>query len=197
MSKGMADQGIVRMIRKTVLVLGVAGAFAGLAQANQVRETLESVNTCTTIADAAQRLACYDAQAPKVRASLDVATEEDRVTLFGLDLFGSGGGGPASGDATRPEDFGKRDLPPPVVTEETGGIITEITVALADVGRNGSGYDVYVLDNGQVWRQKEAKDLQLPKKVTGMKVKIRQGSLGSYYLSRDGLNRAVPVERVK
>jgi ABC-type Fe3+-hydroxamate transport system substrate-binding protein len=185
------------MIKKTVLGLALAASCAGLAEANQVRETLESVNTCTTITDAAQRLACYDAQAPKVRASLDVATEEDRVTLFGLDLFGSGGGGPASGDATRPEDFGKRDLPPPVVTAESGGVITEITVALADVGRNGSGYDVYVLDNGQVWRQKEAKDLRLPRNAAGVKVKIRQGSLGAYYLSRDGQNSSVPVERVK
>ena len=185
------------MIKKTALFVVLAGAATGLAQANQVRETLESVNTCTTIADAAQRLACYDAAAPKVRATLDVATDEDRVTLFGLDLFGSGGGIASNGEATRPEDFGKKDLPAPVVTAESGGVITEITVALADVGRNGSGYDVYVLDNGQVWRQKEAKDLQMPKKVAGMKVKIRQGSLGSYYLSRDGLNRSVPVERVK
>ena len=184
------------MIRKTVFGLALAAASAGLAQANQVRDTLEDVNKCTTIADAAQRLACYDAAAPKVRASLNVATEEDRVTLFGLDLFGSGDSD-TSGEATRPEDFGKKDIPETVVTEETGGVITEITVALADVGRNGSGYDVYVLDNGQVWRQKEAKDLQLPRKVQGIRVKIREGAMGAFYLSREGLNRSVPVERVK
>lgn len=179
-----------------MLGLAVAALAAGAAQANQVRDTLEDVNKCTSVADAAQRLACYDAAAPKVRASLNVATEEDRVTLFGWDLFGSGDSD-TSGEPTRPEDFGKKNIPEAVVTEETGGVITEITVALADVGRNGSGYDVYVLENGQVWRQKEAKDMQLPRNVQGVKVKIREGSMGAFYLSRDGQNRSVPVERVK
>lgn len=182
------------MLRTSLSALAAAALLGGLAGASEVRATLEDLNACGGIAEPGQRLACYDAMAPKVRATLDVATDEDRVTLFGLDLFGPGGGG---GEATRPEDFGKRDIPAPVETVENAGIVTEITVPLAEVARNGSGYDVYVLENGQVWRQKEMTDLRLPHKVEGLKVRIRQGALGSYFLSRDGQNRSVAVERVR
>lgn len=184
------------MIRKTVFGLALAAASVGLAEANQVRQTLEDVSQCAAIADNAQRLACYDAAAPKVRSSLNIATREDRVTLFGLDLFGSGDDG-ASGEATRPEDFGNDDMQRKVETVETGGVVTEITAGVADVGRNASGKDVIVLENGQVWRQKEDKNLQFPKDLTGVRVKIRQASLGSYLLTRDGSNRSVQVERVR
>lgn len=183
------------MIRLAAIGAACA-AFAGLGAASDVRTTLEDINKCTGITDPAQRLACYDGAAPKVRAALDVATDEDRVTLFGLDLFGDGGGIGGSNEATRPEDFGKRDLPK-VETVQSGGVISEITVALADTGKNNAGREVYILDNGQVWRQKETKDMKLPRKVEGLRVKIRQGALGSYYLSREGQSTSVPVERVK
>jgi len=182
------------MLKPSLSALAAATLLCGLAAASEVRDTLEEMNACGAIAEPAQRLACYDALAPKVRATLDVATDEDRVTLFGLDLFGPGGG---SGEASRPEDFGKRDIPAPVETVESGGIVTEITMPLAEVARNGDGYDVYVLENGQVWRQKEMTDLHLPHNIEGVKVRIRQGSLGSYFLSRDGQNRSVAVERVR
>jgi hypothetical protein len=170
-------------------------AFMGAAEAGQVRQTLEDVNACSAIKDSGQRLACYDAAAAKVRSSLNEATEEDQMSLFGLDLF-SGSSLGSSGEATKPEDFGRRDLPA-VETQESGGVITQITVTLTDVARNNAGHEVYVLENGQVWRQKESADIGLPRNVTGLKVKIRQGSLGSYYLSREGANKSVAVERVK
>jgi hypothetical protein len=183
------------MIRIAALGLALT-AGVGLAQASELQRTLEGIKACAAITESAQRLACYDGAAPKVRAALDVATEEDQLTLFGLDLFGGSGGAAGSGEATRPEDFGKQDLPATEVVQK-GGVISEITVALADIARNGSGYDVYVLENGQVWRQKEPGNLALPKSVSGIKVNIRQGMMGAYYLNRDGSNRSVAVERVK
>lgn len=185
------------MFRTIALGFTLAVAGFGAAQASEVGDTLETVAKCAAITDGAQRLACYDGAAPRVRAALSVATEEDNITLFGLNIFGGGDGAAGSGEATRPEDFGKQDLPAPIETVETGGIVTEITAALADAGTSKSGREIYVLENGQVWRQKEAADLKLPKNAAGVKVKIRQGALGSYYISRDGQNRSVPVERVK
>lgn len=172
----------------------VAVALADAASASGIQRTLQDVNACAGISDSGQRLACYDGQAPKIRAALDVATEEDKFTLFGLDVFGSGSG--STGDATTPEEFGMR-VPPKEDIVESGGVITEITAGLTEVAQNGMGHNVFVLDNGQVWRGKEGKDLKLPKNVAGLRVRVRQGSLGSYYLSREGQNRSVPVERLR
>lgn len=187
------------MIRRLFVGFALAAAgLSGMAQASATRATLEELNACAAIADGAQRLACYDAAAPKLRATLNAATDEDRVTLFGLDLFGGGEGVASSrGEATRPEDFGKRGAAPETQVVESGGVITEITLPLVDVSRNGAGYDVFVLENGQVWRQKERSTLTLPRNVTGVKVTIRQGMLGAYYLKREGQNKSVPVERMK
>lgn len=183
------------MSRKIVAGLALATALVSPVLADgAVRATLEELNACTTVADTQARLACYDRAAPKIHAALDVATEEDKTTLFGLDLFGGGTG--SSGEATKPEDFGKKDLPA-TETTESGGVITEITAPLVEHARNPDGYDVYVLDNGQVWRAKEPSAVQIPKDLTGIKVRIRTGAMGAYFLSRDGTKKSVPVTRVR
>lgn len=168
-------------------------ALSGWALAGTVDQTLSEVSACAAISDNAQRLACYDKAAPKVRAALNVATEEDQADLFGLDIFGSDGG---TREATRPEDFGKTSLPPAEAPVQEAAI-TEITAGLTEVARNGSGYDVYVLDNGQVWRQTESTGLALPRNTAGLKVTIKEGLLGSYILNRTGSNKSVKVKRVR
>lgn len=183
-----------------MLRIALALTFAAVAlvpaRASDVSDTLEAINTCSAITDSAQRLACYDAAVPRVRAALNVQTKDDEVTLFGLKLFGDDGGAGGSNEATRPEDFGKSDIPKVETTQE-GGVITEITVALFDAGLSKAGREIYVLENGQVWRQKESIDLKLPRNPKGVRVKIREGSLGSFYISKEGTNRSVPVERIK
>lgn len=181
---------------KIVAGLALAAAVAGPAQAQTaVRQTLEEVNNCAAVPDAQARLACYDGAIPKVRSALNVATQEDQFSLFGLDIF-SGGSDGVTNEATRPEDFGREDLPS-IEVATTDGVISEITAPLAEIARNSTGYDVYVLDNGQVWRAQEVSKISLPRNPTGIKVRIRTGAMGAYYLSRDGQNRSVRVERVR
>lgn len=175
-------------------LIAVCAAGAALAASTEVRRTLESVNACTAETDPAKRLACYDAAAPRVRSALNVATEEDQFSLFGL--FESGGSG-TTREATRPEDFGVRVAQGGTEVKESGGVITEITVALTDVAKNNAGKDVFVLENGQVWRAKETKSLRIPGDARGVKVTIRQGMMGAYFIKREGTNNSVAVERVK
>ncbi len=174
--------------------IAICASGAALAASTEVRNTLEAINACAAEPDAAKRLACYDAAGPRVRSALNVATEEDQFSLFGL--FESDGSATTT-EATRPEDFGNRLPSEKVQVVESGGVITEITVALADVAKNGAGKDVYVLDNGQVWRAKETAGLRLPSDAAGVKVNIRQGMMGAYYIKREGTNKSIPVERVK
>jgi len=174
-------------------VFGSLAAGSALA-ATEVRNTLEALDACSAETDAAKRLACYDGAGPRIRAALSKASEEDQFTLFGLfdssDIDGSS-------EPTRPEDFGKSASEMSRVVEQTGGAITEISVAVTDYATNASGAGVFVLANGQVWKVTEARDISMPKNVSNVKVNIRKGAMGAYYLRRDSQNKSVKVVRVK
>jgi hypothetical protein len=180
---------------KMIAVAAVFGALAaGAAGATEVRSTLEMLDACAAEQDGAKRLACYDSAGPRIRAALNKATEDDQFTLFGLfdsnDMDGTG-------EPTRPEDFGKSASEVSQVVNQEGGVITEISVGLSDYATNASGNGVFVLQNGQVWRVNEARDISLPRDVSSVKVNIRKGSMGAYYLRREGQNKSVKVVRVK
>ncbi|NDV62134.1 hypothetical protein G0Q06_06720 [Puniceicoccales bacterium CK1056] len=58
-----------------------------------------------------------------------------------------------------------------------------------------SGKTLFKLDNGQVWRQTNAKTFVV--KVNDPKVFIRRGVFGGYLLKIEGYNSSVKVERIK
>ncbi len=152
--------------------LGALVVLPGLAfAASSTRTALEDIQACAGIAEAQARLACYDANMPKVRAALNQATENVRVELFGLTLWeeavdrrrrpGRGFGA----DRLSPEQraalaaqSAPAGAPPPVAADE----IQEISSQIVEVGRNNAERVVFVLANGQVWRQSETKDIGLP-----------------------------------
>jgi len=61
------------------------------------------------------------------------------------------------------------------------------------------GKAVFILDNGQVWRQLDADSSNVlePRAGTKMKVTIEVGVFGSYNLSVEGRNGIVKVTRLK
>lgn len=182
------------MYRMIAATAAIAILSAGAASAAQVRQTLEQLDACSAETDAARRLACYDAAGPRIRAALSKATEEDQFTLFGLfsssDMAGTN-------EATRPEDFGRSASEMSQVVQQEGGVITEISVAVSDYATNANGNGVFVLENGQVWRAEEARAIQLPRNLANVKVNIRKGAMGAYYLRREGQNKSVRVTRVR
>jgi hypothetical protein len=93
---------------------------------------------------------------------------------------------------TREEDFGKPPPPPE---------ITRITATVLELGRTLRGRSIYVLDNGQVWRQLDgdAAVVQDPYPGERMKVAIEMGFrlLGNYNLTIEGRNGLIRVHRVK
>ena len=54
---------------------------------------------------------------------------------------------------------------------------------------------VFVLDNGQIWRQ--ADGFRLPNAKVGATVELKRGALGSYRLVPRGSNRWVQVVRMR
>ena len=95
---------------------------------------------------------------------------------------------------TRPEDFGK-----PAPEPAPGEAITEIKATVLEYARTRRGKLLFVLDNGQVWRQLDGDSTEVrdPPPDTVWKVTIETGVLGSYNLIIDGRNSIIKVSRVK
>ena len=132
----------------------------------------QAVVDCRALADAAQRLACFDrtvgalAQAGEAKdlVVLDRATmRETRKGLFGfslpkLKLFGGG-------------------------EEDARDEVKEIESTITGVRSAKDGLPIYTIEDGARWKQTDGRNV-FPK--TGDKIRIRRGTLGSYIASIDG-----------
>ena len=137
---------------------------------------------CRAVADAAARLACFDAQVAQLdeaeRANDVVVVDRAEVKkarrgLFGLSLPDLGGlfGG------------GKDD------EEEE---VSEIETTIKAAAQNKVGKLVFTIADGARWVQTDGTSLLPPK--SGTPVKIRKAAMGSFFANIDG-KRAIRVRR--
>ena len=90
------------------------------------------------------------------------------------------------------EGFGK--LPPPRPDE-----VTQISATVLELARTARGRAVFVLDNGQTWRQIDGDDSDVREPPPGktIKVTIATGIFNSYNLTIEGRNGLIKVRRLK
>jgi hypothetical protein len=144
-----------------------AGANAKPMPPTAPPATVQSLLSCRSVTDSAQRLACYDKAAQgfaeavgkKEVVVIDKArANEARRSLFGFSVpnFGAlfGGGG---------ED------------------IAQIESTVMDVAENGDGSLVLRLADGSTWNQVDDTPVALPPR-RGDKVTVKRGALGSYFV---------------
>jgi hypothetical protein len=107
-----------------------------------------------------------------------------------LDWFGLANRKPI----TKPEDFGK--APEAVAGPKE---ISEISATVTEFAKNAYGKSIFILDNGQVWRQLDADttEVSAPRKGGAMKVTIKKAMMGSFSLTVEGRNGIVKVRRIK
>jgi hypothetical protein len=158
---------------------------AGAAHADSTRDALAEIARCAGIGDSSARLKCFDTAAPRANSALDAQPAKearDRVDGFGFAR-------PPEA-VTRAEDFGKPPSPPE---------ITQITATVLELARTARGRSIFVLDNGQVWRQLDGDDTDVldPRPGKAMKVAIATGLLGGYNLTIEGRNALIRVRRLK
>lgn len=155
-------------------------AFAGSAHA----APMDGVYACAQIADSAARLSCYDQAVGKLKSAEtagDVAVvDRQGVRELEADSFGF-----------RLPSFAR------LLGAKTGAetaSVDEVKAALAAVRLNAEAQGVFVLDNGQTWRQIDTT------RLTGMKsgqtVTIKRASLGSFMLLRAN-GAGIRVRRVE
>ena len=166
-----------------IRVLALFSIFvAGAVHADSAGDALTEIAKCAGIADSAARLKCFDAAAPGANGA--PAAHQAREAP---------GPPPA---ATSVGDFGKPPPPPK---------ITQITATVLELARTARGRAIFVLDNGQVWRQLDHDDANVQDPWPGktMKVAIEmsyvQSLVGgySYKLTIEGRNALIRVYRVK
>jgi hypothetical protein len=173
------------MMRKALITAAVFGMLTSSAQARPIPntgtpQTIQQLIACRTIADSAQRLACYDREAAavdKAIASRDlVVIDKARATAAKRSLFGfsvPNFGGLFGG--------GEND-------------VKQIESTIATVGHNAEGGWLLKLADGSVWTQVDDAELGLPPE-RGQQVTVSRGALGSFYVQL-GKHPGFKVKRI-
>lgn len=168
----------------TIALLVAAGAAPAAAQSQQ------DLLKCARIVNAAERVQCYDrvvaqfsAEAKRVVAETETAAkklaEEEAAAAQ------------VRAEAERRARFGTEGLGTDASGERTQQIEATITEGFTD----REGRVVFLLENGQIWRQTDG-PFRGPVRP-GTAVTIKRGTLGNYMLTFAGQNRSVPVRRIR
>jgi hypothetical protein len=164
------------------------------AHAETARGTLAEIAKCADIATATERLQCYDTAAataktilaaPQPQPASEAEDEGGVLAWFGL---------ASKKPVTKPEDFGK-------APEEVAGPkeISEISATVTEFAKNAYGKALFILDNGQIWKQIDGDSVEVaaPRQGATMAVKIEKGIMGSFSLTVEGRNGLIKVRRIK
>ncbi len=171
-----------RLASAALIVLLIAGVGAAAAADKPTEKkraaVLQAIVDCRAMTDSNARLACYDAASAKLdeaEASGQVVVvdkeraREVRKDIFGLqlpslDIFNRGGGGKLLSAA---DD------------------VDRLTETIKRASQQGDGKWVFELQNGAVWRQIDNTEV-FPEPRPGLKVEIRKGAIGSYFMKVEG-----------
>lgn len=170
-------------MRTTMLSLLCCALVAAPAAAAPKAETgtpaqVQRLMGCRTIADAGQRLACYDREAAGVDQAIArkdiVMVDKERARAAGRSLFGFSI--PNFGGL-----FGNNNE------------VSQIDGTIKSTGRNQDGGWVLTLADGSIWTQTD--DWPGLDARPGRKVVIKRGVMGSFWLSIPGEN-GIKVRRI-
>jgi hypothetical protein len=178
--------GVKDMMRKGLVTGAVlAAVIATSAGARTIPNTgtpqsMQQLIACRSIADSAQRLACYDRQATVVSQALAskelVVIDKARATAAKRSLFGFSipdfGGLFGSGDND----------------------VNEIASTVTKATQDGYGAWVVSLADGSTWAQQDDSPLGLPPE-RGNKAVVHRGSFGAFFLRVAG-QPGIRVKRI-
>lgn len=148
---------------------------------------------CSAKADDAERLACYDgltkAISPEARAVADKrdTTRTAQVAEAAAEAEKARLAAATKAEAAKRDSFGRA-----TAGEDR---IDELPVKISEMMLDKGGRAVFLLDNGQMWRQTEA--YPLPPIKDGTAATLKRGALGSYRIKVEGTNRNIPAIRIR
>ena len=182
----------MRLIAATVMMLAATPAAAQLPA---------EVMGCVAISSDTDRLACFDAAvarvSPQARAAADArAVDTARINAAEAAAATATIAAKSQADAmAKVEAFGgeavaargKARFAPPE------GELREIETGITEILTNQSGLGVFLLENGQMWRQVDTS--AMPRVKVGDRVTVSRAPLGGYRLNFVRQKRWVLVKR--
>jgi hypothetical protein len=189
-----------------VAALAVLLAATGAAPA--AAQTAADLMTCITIARDADRLACYDAAvaqvSPQAKAlSEQRAKETARIAAEEAAAAEAAAKAKAEADAAAraaqaKADFGSEGVASKKVSERSKpdpDEITKLDATLTEILTNREGKYVFLLDNGQLWKQVSTEaGLNIR---AGDAVVLEKSTMGGYRLNFTRLKRWILVKRLR
>jgi hypothetical protein len=147
----------------------------GLARAD-----IPELLACADKTDNAERLACYDAAASKLKKQMGEA-EKRSVTLFGFKLPSFDG----SDETTEGES--------PELAPKT---INQVDSTVKSTTKDFAGHLIVTLANGQSWRLDDYRPAR-GITIAGTPIQIVRNIFGGFYMGVDGQNNELSVIRIK
>lgn len=175
------------------IVVAMAMGCMAAMPAGALAQSTDRLVACAGKVDDAERLACYDsavkALGAEARAASDVREREAKAAKAAAAAAAAAAAtqAAAAAEAERKDSFGK--------AAAESGTVSELTAAITEVLKDSTGKAVFILDNGQIWRQ--ADGFTLPNAKVGTSVTIKRGALGSFRLVPANSNRSVQVVRMR
>ncbi len=184
---------LVKSVVSRTAFVGTVFVLSSFSVQSSADDSLETeLRACGAIRDNTVRLTCVDALISKLSgnepgqqitdtyASNSVRNNETKIDKKIADF------GRAKSDLKR-EKVEKKSIPQQAADfgaspkVDKNGELEEITASISRYSRNSrTGYYTFYLDNGQVWRNTEARGFSIPTKPTS--VIISRGAFGSFSL---------------
>lgn len=161
---------------------------AMLLAPSALAQDLRAIERCADIAADAERLACYDREIATLSARAREAAARRQQ-----EQAAAARAREEAQARSRVENFGAEAIARAVPEEDEEASTLEARLAEVLTDRNQRG--IFILDNGQMWRQVHGAPPPLTKE--GDPVRIRRGTLGSYRLTLQRQRRTVPVTRMR
>ncbi len=197
------------MVRNTLegqgmraFAIGIAALAAFLpAAAHSATPGEQAMIACSSKIEAAERLACYDRAvaglSQEARALSERREAETRAAAAAAATLAAQQAADAAAkqEAERLAAFGRdsmptKDRPPPAVES-----LDKVEAKIGETFTTADGKLIFVLDNGQMWRQTEG--FQLPPVRPGYDVVVKKGLMGGFSITVLKIGRTVKVTRMR
>lgn len=167
------------MLRHMMFGLMAFGAGVALPPA-AAAQAPKALLDCTAILSDAERLACYDRAVKAFSSEARVVAERREAQSAKLAAAAA-----AAAAAQKADSFGRA----------SEARIESVESTLKEMLTDSTGKSVFILENGQIWRQ--ADGFRIPNVRPGTAVTVKRGAMGSYRLTIAGSNRTAQVVRMR
>lgn len=168
-------------------VVGSAGAFAAPLD----RDLL----VCAAETDDARRLACYDKAVAAISSEAARTIAERRAATERLAAEQAAAAAAAAAKAKADAEVAKREAFGAQRPAASDADLDQLEAGVVETLTRGDKVIVFLLDNGQLWRQMETETL--PPVRAGDKVVIKRGALGAFRLTLLRQRRTMDVKRMR